>query len=296
MDPFTHGLAAALVTYALGLPGLVPFAVAGAVIPDADVAFGRVFDGRPGRYLFTHGGIAHSLVGAAVMALPASAVAALVSPAVPFPEVAAPLAFAAALGGAFLHLGLDWLASPGLPLLAPASDRKYTLDLLPGPSLVLFAATVVLLAGVALGAGPSAALLPYGAVVAGFFAVRLAAFAVVHADLRGSGRAVPTVNPLRWLVIREMPEAWTVGTYLVGRGTTRTATYPKYRGTTPAAVAPCLDLPEVRRVRYHSYITTATDEGGALVVADPLRQSGTIRYPPYYTEARVPHGGCRAGR
>ena len=130
---------AAILVYVLGLPGLIPFAVAGAVVLDADTFFARAFDGRPSLYLFTHGGIAHSLAGAAVMALPAWAVAALVAPAVPFfPAVAAPLAFAAVLGGAYLHIGLDTLACPGLPLLAPRSDRKYTVGLLPGPSILLF--------------------------------------------------------------------------------------------------------------------------------------------------------------
>lgn len=105
MDSFTHGLIAAGLAYALGLPGLIPFAVAGAVVPDADAFFARAFDGRPSRYLFTHGGIAHSLLGAAVMALPAWLVAAFVAPGVPFfPAVAAPAAFAAVLAGAYLHL------------------------------------------------------------------------------------------------------------------------------------------------------------------------------------------------
>lgn len=301
MDPLTHGFVAAIAAFLLGRPELIPFAAAGAMLPDVDGFAARAFDRRPERYLFTHGGIVHSLAGAIVVAAIAWAGTALAASAELLPPIvataSAPAALAAALGGALSHLALDCLACPGLPLLAPRSDRKYTAGILPGPSIVLFAFTTAALAAIALGAVEAPIVIaPYTAAVAAFLGVRTATFAVVHAALRGSGRAVPTVNPLRWLVIRETPEAWTVGTYLVGRGTTGTATYPKYRGTSPAAVAPCLDLPEVRRVRYHSYITTATDEGGALVVADPLRQSGTIRYPPYYTEARVPHGGCRGGR
>ena len=300
MDPLTHGLAAGLVAYALGVPELIPFVVAGSMIVDADVLLSLVGDRDPRRYLLTHGGIAHSLAGAAVMGVLAWTVVAPAAGAGLFPPPlsgAAPLAaLAAALLGAYLHVGLDWLACPGLPLLAPASDRKFTLGLLPGPSLLLFGATSALLAGVALGADAFSALVPYGVAVAGFVAIRLAAFALVRAGAPGAARYVPAARPLRWLLIDETPDAWSVGTYLVGRGTTGTATFPKYRGTTPAAVAPCLDLPEVRRVRYHSYITTATGEGGALVVADPLRQSGTVRYPPYFTEVRVPRGACRAGR
>jgi inner membrane protein len=293
VDSFTHGLIAAGLAYALGLPGLVPFAVAGAVVPDADTLFARAFDNRPSLYLFTHGGIAHSLPGAAVMALPAWAVAALVAPAVPFfPAVAAPLAFAAVLAGAYLHLGLDWLACPGLPLLAPASDTKYTAGLLPGPSILLFGVSIVVLAGMALGVTSfPGMLLPYAGVVAAFLAVRLAAFGLVRLDLRGAGRAVPTISPLHWLVIGETPDAWTVSDYRAGTGTTEPALHPKFTGITAEAAAPFLEAPEARRVRYHSYITTAAREGDALVIADPLRTSGAIRYPPYYAEARVPLRG-----
>ena len=289
MDSFTHGLIAAGLAYALGLPGLIPFAVAGAVVPDADTLVARAFDGRPSRYLFTHGGIAHSLAGAAVLTLPAWAVAALVAPAVPlFPPVGAPLAFAAVLAGAYLHLGLDWLACPGLPLLAPYSDRKYTLGLLPGPSLLLFAVSIAVLAGLALGrAGWPSVLVPYAGAVAAFLVVRLAAFTHVRATVRDAARAVPTVSPFRWLLIGETPDAWTVSDYRAGT-TTEPAVHPKFQGITAEAAAPYLEAPEARRVRYHSYVTTAVREGDALVVADPLRTSRAIRYPPYFAEARVP--------
>ncbi len=207
MDSLTHGLTAAILVYALGLPGLIPFAVAGAVILDADTFFARVFDGRPSLYLFTHGGIAHSLAGAAVMALPAWAVAALVAAAVPFfPAVAAPAAFAAVLGGALLHIGLDTLACPGLPLLAPWSDRKYTVGLLPGPSLLLFGVSIAFLVLLALGTiGFPGMILPYVAIICAFLAVRLAAFVLVRAKFAGAGRTIPRVSPFRWLVIRETP-------------------------------------------------------------------------------------------
>ena len=122
VDSFTHGLTAAILVYALGLPGIIPFAVAGAVILDADALFARVFDGRPSLYLFTHGGIAHSLAGAAVMALPAWAVAALVAPASrSSPRLESPPRLPPSSPGVYLHLGLDTLACPGIPLLVPAS-------------------------------------------------------------------------------------------------------------------------------------------------------------------------------
>lgn len=288
MDSFTHALAAALLAVALGRFDLVPFAVAGSVIIDADVFAARLADGRPERYLVTHGGITHSIIGAAGMALPAFAVAALVGPAAGFAPATVIAGIAAALGGTYLHLALDWLACPGIPLFAPRSDRKYTLGLLPGPSLLLFGASIALLVALALGADPPASLAAYALVAAAFLVVRLAAFAAAHMEYPGAARLVPTVGPLRWLVLRESPGAWTVEEYRIGRGTTSAVTHAKFQGTSSSDAAPYLDTPQARRLRYHSYITTVAREGDALVIADPLRTSRAIRYPPYFAEARIP--------
>lgn len=143
MDSLTHALTAAVLAYVLGIPELLPFLVLGAVIIDADILFSQVSDSNPRLYLFTHGGMAHSTGGAVGMAVLAWAgitlatLAGAVTPVLPAP--AGPVAFAAVLGGAFLHIGLDWLACPGIPLCAPVSDTKYTVGLLPGPSILLTA-------------------------------------------------------------------------------------------------------------------------------------------------------------
>jgi inner membrane protein len=92
-------------------------------------------------------------------------------------------------------------------------------------------------------------------------------------------------------VIGETPYAWKVSEYRMGNGTTEPTIYPKYRGTTAETVAPYLAIPEARRVRYHSYITTAEREGDSLVISDPLRTSGAIFYPPHFTEVRLPLRG-----
>ena len=306
MDSLTHGLTAAGLAYALGYPELLPFAVAGSMIVDVDVLLSLVGDRDPRRYLLTHGGIAHSLAGGAVMGALAWAVAASLAGAGLVADAALPAALLAALAGAYLHLGLDWLACPGLPLLAPFSDRKYTLGLLPGPSLLLMGVSVVFLAVMALGAfGWHTMLLPYALIIAAFLLVRLLALGLVRRRLHDHGRAVPTANPLRWLVIGETPDAWTVSDCRVGTGATGPAVHPKFTGITADAAAPYLERPEARRVRYHSYITTIAREGDALVIADPLRKSGAIRYPPYFAEARIPMqagagaspiGGFEAGR
>lgn len=297
MDSLTHALTAAVLAYTLGLPQLLPFVVLGAVIIDADIFFSRVSDSNPRLYLFTHGGCAHSLGGAVVMAVLAWAgialatLAGMITPALPAP--AGLIAFAAVLGGAFLHIGLDTLACPGIPLFAPFSDTKYTAGILPGPSMLLAVTSIVFLIGMGLGViSFPGMILPYVAIICAFLAVRLAAFcgvrAVFRADLHGNGRAVPMISPLRWLLIGETPDAWTVREYRTLRGTTEPMIFLKYRHTTAEAVAPYLIVPEVRRVRYHSYITTVEQEEADLVVADPLRKAGLIFYPPYFTEVRIP--------
>ncbi len=131
-------------------------------------------------------------------------------------------------------------------------------------------------------------LLPFAGAVAAFLVVRLAAFVHVRAGLSGAARAVPTASPFRWLVIGETPDAWTVSEFRAGTGTTKPVVRPKYRGTTAEAAAPYLEAPAARRVRYHSYIVTAVRDGDALVVADPLRESGAIYYPPHFKRVRLP--------
>ncbi|HEU6437690.1 MAG TPA: metal-dependent hydrolase [Nitratidesulfovibrio sp.] len=69
MDPVTHLASGALV--AMALPGtrrsrwFMPFALTGAVLPDADILFGST----PLDYLTVHRGITHSFAGGAVLAL-----------------------------------------------------------------------------------------------------------------------------------------------------------------------------------------------------------------------------------
>lgn len=291
MDSLTHALTAAVLAYVLGIPELMPFLVLGAVIIDADILFSRVSDGNPRLYLFTHGGCAHSIGGAVVMAVLAWAGIALATGAgmMVLPAPAGPVTFAAVLAGAFLHIGLDTLACPGIPLCAPVSDTKYTAGLLPGPSVLLAAISILFLLWMGLGViGFPGMILPYVAIICAFLAVRLVAFCSVRASLHGNVRAVPTISPFRWLLIGETLDAWTVQEYRTLRGTTEPTVFLKYRNTTAEAVAPYLSIPEVRRVRYHSYITTVEQEGADLVIADPLRKAGLIFYPPYFTEVRIP--------
>ena len=301
MDSLTHALVAALLAEGLGLPALVPFAVLGSVIIDADALFARLSDPHPALFLFTHGGIAHGILGAGGMAVLAWAgyllagLAGLVPPGLS--SIPSFVVFGAVLAGVYLHLALDWLACPGLPLLAPFSDRKYTAGLLPRPSLVLFALSTAVLFLLATSAATVESLVaPAAAIAVGFFAVRLTTFALAHLRLRTPGRLVPMVNPLRWLEISETPEAWSMAEYRVGGGMPALATYQKFQGITAGEAAPYLAEPLARRVRYHSYAFTVTCDGDAVVVADPVRASGLVRYPFDHLRVRLSLGTRDTGR
>jgi inner membrane protein len=271
---------------------VLPFIVLGAVIIDADIFFAWISDRYPSLYLFTHGGCTHSIAGAVVLSVIAWTAAAFVQVTgfmhTELPVHAAPVAFAAVLAGALLHIGLDTLAVPGLPLLAPFSDRKYTVGLLPGPSILLMAVSLFFVIWVGLGEVDLPAMIfPYAAVIAAFLAIRLTTFCIARTDLRGKGWAIPTINPLRWLVIGETPEVWTVGEYRLGKGMGETEYLMKYRSTSAGETASFLMLPEVRRLRFHSYIVTAEKVGDDIIFSDPLRESGRIFYPPHYSRVRV---------
>ena len=296
MDVFTHALTAGLLACALNLPQLVPFIVLGAVIADTDILFGWIADRSPSRYLFTHGGLFHSIAGAVILSVIAWTAASVVLTTgqihAGLPVPSAPVAFTAILAGALLHNGLDILAVPGLPLLAPFSDKKYTAGLLPGPSIFLMGVSLfcILLAGPG-GVGLTALLLPYTAVFAAFLAVRCTSFCIARTALQGRGRAIPRISPFRWLVIGETPEAWTVSEYRIGKGMGEPESFLKYRSTSAGEIAPFLMLPEVKRLRFHSYIVIAEKVGDGIIFSDPLRESGRIFYPPHYKRVTVPLAG-----
>jgi inner membrane protein len=295
VDSLTHALVAAILAYALGFPQFIPFAVIGAVIIDTDVLFPLISDRHPSLYLFIHGGIAHSLAGAVVMSVLAyagialAALAGLIGPAVLVRT--GPAGFFVVLAGAFLHLAMDLPATPGIPLYAPVSEKKYAFFILPGPSILLMAVSLFFLIWMALGVVTLAeGMAVYGAILVLFLLVRFAAFLVSRPALRGTLWAIPQVNPLRWLAIYESGDAWTARDYRIGLGMTDPASYQKFRNTSQKEVASCSALPEVQRLRYHSYIVTVKKEDGVIIFSDPLRVSGRIFYPPHFKEVRIASG------
>ncbi len=292
MDLLTHALTAAILAYALNLTQLLPFAILGTVIIDADIPFAWISARQPSLYLFTHGGFTHSITGSVVLSAIAGIVAVfllaagLVHAGLPLPP--APVAFGALLAWALLHISLDTLAVPGIPLLFPLSDRKYTAGVLPGPSLLLMASSLIFMSLIGLRVIDIPGIIfPYTAVITVFLAVRVLAFIIARRSLLGKGRLVPTINPLRWIVIGGNSEVWTIGEYRIGNGMGGIEHITKFRSTSAGEIAPFLAMPEVRRLWFHSYIVTAEKAGNTILFSDPLRESGRIFYPPHHTRVCV---------
>jgi inner membrane protein len=262
VDTLTHALIAVIILLAAGLPGFIPFAVIGAVILDADIFFPFISDRSPRLYVFTHGGITHSFAGAVVLSVPAFLVIGVVRATgfVPSPLFAeyGIAAFLIMVAAAFLHLFIDFLACPGIPILAPFSDRKYTPGILPGPSVVI----VVL-----------------------YLACRMGAFLFAAVIL--PGRRVPMINPFRWLVITENDAAFTIRYYTVFRGFKGAEVIEKFKNTDAREIQPYLDMPEVRRLKFNSYIMTVEKNRSSLVFQDPLRGKGYVWYPHKFREVII---------
>lgn len=294
VDALSHSLVAWILFSAAGFVPLLPFAILGTVIPDADIFFSFISDEDPSLYLFTHGGIAHSLAGALILSVLSFGVIITIALAgiIPFTLVTGSgvSGFAAVLTGSLLHLAIDVLACPGIPLLAPVSDRKYTIGILPGPSILLaFAALGLVLVTVTQLLEFSRALQFYTLVVVIYLTVRGGFFLVASARIRG--RKVPKVNPFRWLVISEDGEHCTVREYSLVRGVIRESVTPRYKLTSAEEVKATLRLPEVRRLFYFSYCVIAERTGPELILSDPLRENGYLYYPPHYKRVTIPMEG-----
>jgi inner membrane protein len=291
VDALSHSLVTWILFSVTGLTPLLPFAILGAVIPDADIFFSVISDTHPSLYLFTHGGIAHSLTGALVLSLLVYSVTVIIALAGIIPVLAIQgsdmYAFAAVLAGACLHLAIDILACPGIPLLAPFADRKYTLGILPGPSILLaFAALGFVIVTVTRLLDFSRALAIYAVIVMLYLAVRGGFFLV--AGIRIPGRKIPKVNPFRWLAISEDRKYCTVRDCNLVRGCTGESVYSRFENTSEKEVNTRLQFPEVRRLFFNSCCIIAKRTGSELILSDPLRENGFLAYPPHYRQVTVP--------
>jgi inner membrane protein len=294
VDAISHALIVTIILLALGLPALIPFAVIGSVILDADILFSFISDRSPDLYLFTHGGIAHSIVGAVVLSALAYLCIIGISMAGVIPIVLDPgsgiVAFTVILAGAFLHLLIDLLACPGIPILAPFSESKFTPGILPGPSILLMGSAIVVVVFIISGRVPVLVTLAvYSIVVILYLSFRTAAFLYAAAIL--PGRRVPTINPFRWLVITANDSEYLVRYYTAFSGFSHGEALKKYSNTNPGELKHYFIMPEVLRVVFNSYITIAERNGATLIISDPLREKGYIYYPPKFKRVEIPVAG-----
>jgi inner membrane protein len=290
VDALSHALIAWILFAAPGLTPLIPFAIAGAVIPDADIIFPKISDSTPSLYLFTHGGITHSIAGAFVLSLIVYGTVVLLAaagiiPAGGIAETGVP-GFAAVLAGALLHIVIDIAAIPGIPVLAPFTDRKYTLGILPGPSMLLAIAASGLVGATTLSFLPfSTAIVLYGVMVISYSAVRVGMFLI--AGIKLPGRRTPSINPFRWLVIREDESSYLIRYYTLFHGYSDEVVFEKFRNTNARELAAASRFPHVRRFFFFSYIVTAERTGSVLILTDPLREKGYLYYPMKFRHVEV---------
>ncbi len=286
MDSLTHGLLAFyLLSYAgYGLAFLIPVVI-GAMFPDLDILFQRISDRNPRLFILTHGGFTHSITGAVVIAIMLTAITTLIGYAgVSVPPTGFPL-FGAFLAGSLIHIGLDIMAFPGIPVLYPFSSQKHTLGIFPGPSLFIFGVTITFLILVVLGIESLQTPSVYLAIVIGFIGFR----ALLKAVMAGTqqGITIPRLNPLRWFIVREDGDVYRLASYRMMGHHELLGEFPRYQHITKEELAPYLDRPEVRRHLYYSYFSVALRTDDTLLLYDPLRQEKYIWYPREYVSIEL---------
>jgi inner membrane protein len=281
VDSVTHALAASSLFLAAGLPALVPFAALGSVAMDLDILLIRFPEKNPRYYVFTHGGFTHSIAGALVigsLVFAAAAAATLAGPGAWLFGAGLGLAgLLALLAGALTHVFCDFLAYPGIPVLYPLTDRKYTLGIFAGPSIVLLVMSWTYLGTLLI----SFTTLADYRVWAGIFAGYVGAKGLLKLYLASTtdGATIPTKNPLHWFVIREEDGSYSIRSRNLLSGLTEPRVFPKFRNVSPAEAEQYRGLPEVRMHRYNSYITTVEKNGEVITFRDPFRSEGFTRYP-----------------
>jgi len=288
VDSLTHAFVVSL-SLPASIPSLYLFAmVLGAIIPDIDILFKPLSDNYPSLFILTHGGFTHSFAGAAVVAGLAwlGIILGVTAGACPSCSGVPPILFLIIFAGTCTHLVLDSLAFPGIPLLYPLSPKKFTIGIFPGPSIVLFAASIIFAVILVGGAGSGSVALGYSAFFVTF--ILLSAGIRSFVRIRTKGIIIPTFHPFRWLVIRNENASYILEGYDLVRGTTFKGMYVKFTGLDPRDLLCIEGRPEVRRHRFYSYIVTAERTNEGILLSDPLRKEKILFYPPFYIEVTVP--------
>ena len=296
MDALTHGLTISLILGGLGAGTLLFAGILGTIAPDLDVLFTPLSSRYPRLYILIHGGLTHSLAGGLPAALLAFFIALFLALYIPVLQgggiVLTLGALLALISGTLLHLFFDLLAFPGIPLFWPATDRKYTLGIFPGPSLFVFGLTLVFLGLFFLGVIGIAAFSFYAVIFIAFLAG--CAGLKLFASSRVTGTTIPTRHPLHWLILDDAEESYLLSRYHLFRGYGERSAFLKFDGVSEEEASRYRGLPEIRRLYFHSYIVTVRRDGEDLVFRDPLRDQGIFFYPPYYKIVRVGVNGNAA--
>ena len=281
MDSVTHALAASSLFLGLGRPELVPFAIVGSVLMDIDILLMRFPEKNPRYYVFTHGGVTHSICGALLLGCIAYVPVAAVTIAGPgawlFGAGLGIAGLLALLAGALTHVFADFLAYPGIPILYPFTDQKYTLGIFAGPSLFLMAVSWTYLVTLLFRATTPAEYWIWAMIFVGYVGVK--ALLKIFVATTTEGATIPTKNPLKWFVIREDDGNYSIRSRNLLRGLSEPRVFPKYTNVSPAEAERYRDLPEVQRHRYNSYITTVEKNGETITFKDPFRSEGYTPYP-----------------
>ncbi|MDD4126270.1 MAG: metal-dependent hydrolase [Methanomicrobium sp.] len=289
MDILTHAFSVMLLGGHIDT-FLVCFGVIGTVLPDMDILMQRFFSTDPRLYIFSHGGITHSIAGAVLISLAGFSSVCLLQLTGVFGVLQLPeeygfwiSGFSMMAGGALLHIILDFLAYPGIPLLFPLTDKKYTLGVFPGPSLFLMVASVVFLVLLIAGFTGTGGLYAWGLVFFGLIAFSFIKKGFVAVKFRGK-KAIPNFNPLHWILVSEDDNEYKITRYSVTKGLYGESVYKKRDGVGEEEIESLADDPGMRKLRYYSYLVVFERIDGKVRAYDPLRVTGLIFYPPDYRE------------
>jgi inner membrane protein len=289
VDSLTHAFLISALGVVTGKVELIPFLILGSVIPDIDILFKPFSDRSPKYYIFTHGGFTHSLLGSVITGIVAFlmfyAVAYFFPVFIPMWIAVGIVPLVAVMVGALSHTAVDFISSPGIPVLYPISDRKYSINIFAGPSIFMFFISIIF-----------ATLLFFN--LAGlndlvFFLWIFIAILVVRTGLKAyiairvPGRILPTPNLLKWVVLNDMGDSVEVRRYQPPYGFDKGVVFPKFLNTTPEEVSRYQDLPEVRRHWFYSYLSVAEKTNDTISFHDPLRENHYFWYPPSFQSLEI---------
>lgn len=286
VDLLTHAFSVILLAQHLDV-FLIGFGVTGTILPDADILLQRFSDTDPHLYIFSHGGITHSIAGSLLLAIVGFFAICLLQLAgiisLPGDRVFWMLGLGMIMGGALVHITLDYLAYPGMPLFYPFSDRKYTLGIFPGPSLFLMLASVLFLIALITGISGMDDLFLYGIVFFSFIAFSLAKKTIIARRFRKK-QTIPTFHPLHWIIVSDDEEKYTVSHCSLFGTVNKVVVYQKRDGVEEEEIEALADNPMMKRLRYFSYFFVSERKSGYIRIYDPLRISGLIFYPASHRE------------